>query len=481
MATRNSEEVCTAADVAAAGRDRVLAFWEGGFASFPLPAEGKAVIGRLKECEIRIDHPSVSRKHAELFVGESPRIVDLGSFNGTRVGGVRLAPNEATAVSFQTVIEIGSAYIVLERAASETTAGGAPPRPILGTSSGSSASDPIVLDERMKQLHRLLSAVAQGTISVLLLGETGVGKEVVARSIHRYSPRSAGPFVSINCAAIPEALLESELFGHERGAFTGAVKERAGLLEAAHGGTLFLDEIGEMPLPAQAKLLRAIELRQVVRVGGVKAKTVDVRFISATNRDLEGLIAARMFRKDLLFRLNGVSVTVPPLRERGAELEALAQRFLGELARSLGRPGLSITGDALLALRRHTWPGNIRELRNVIERAALICAGNEIRTEHLALPSLATPSSPTLGAPQVEAAPETYAPPPSEAATDPPPVPYDAEGGLPGELQALERQRILEALERCAGNQTRAAAMLGMSRRVLIHRLEAYGVPRPRK
>ena len=467
---RNSEDVATAADVSSAGRDRALAFWEGGFASFPLPADGKAVIGRLKECEIRIDHPSVSRKHAELFVGESPRIVDLGSFNGTRVGGVRLAPNEPTAVSFQTVIEIGSAYIVLERAATEGSPAGLPGRPFSSTS----ASDPIVLDERMKQLHRLLSAVAQGTISVLLLGETGVGKEVVARSIHRYSPRSAGPFVSINCAAIPEALLESELFGHERGAFTGAVKERAGLLEAAHGGTLFLDEIGEMPLPAQAKLLRAIELRQVVRVGGVRARTVDVRFISATNRDLEGLIAARMFRKDLLFRLNGVSVTVPPLRERGAELESLALRFLGELAKSLGRPGLTITGDALLALRRHTWPGNIRELRNVIERAALICAGNEIRPEHLA-----------IEAQQVEAAPETYAPPPPpsrEAITDPPAgYESDGAGGLPGELQALERQRILEALERCAGNQTRAAAMLGMSRRVLIHRLEAYGVPRPRK
>jgi two-component system response regulator AtoC len=332
-----------------------------------------------------------------------------------------------------------------------------------------------VADERMAQLHRLLRAVAQGTISVVLLGETGVGKEVIAQSIHRYSPRASRPFVSINCAAIPEALLESELFGHERGAFTGAVREKTGLMETADGGTLLLDEVGEMPLPAQAKLLRAIETRQIVRVGGVRPRPVDVRFVSATNRDLQQLIETHAFRRDLFFRLNGISVHVPPLRERLAELEGLTRRFLAEFGASLGRQPLSLSAEALAQLRTHAWPGNVRELRNVVERAVLLCDGPEIRPEHLSLGTLGAGETP---------------PPSSEAAmgrASPPPAPpsYDAgeyaHGGLSEELQATERKRILEALERCAGNQTRAAEMLGISRRSLIHRLETYGVPRPRK
>jgi DNA-binding NtrC family response regulator len=275
--------------------------------------------------------------------------------------------------------------------------------------------------------------------------------------------------VSINCAAIPEALLESELFGHERGAFTGAVRDKVGLLEAAAGGTLFLDEIGEMPLPAQAKLLRAIELREVVRVGGVRPRPVDVRFISATNRDLEGLIAQRLFRRDLFFRLNGISVSIPPLRERGAELEALARQFLAEFGASLGRGPLALSREALAHLKSHSWPGNVRELRNVIERAVLLSDGREIRPEHLSLVALAA-GPVELAASDVELVDEG---PGSEEPAPP--------SGLPEELQATERKRILEALEQCAGNQTRAASMLGISRRALIHRLETYGVPRPRK
>jgi transcriptional regulator with PAS, ATPase and Fis domain len=323
----------------------------------------------------------------------------------------------------------------------------------------------VVADERMAQLHRLLRAVAQGTISVVLLGETGVGKEVIAQSIHRYSPRASRPFVSINCAAIPEALLESELFGHERGAFTGAVREKAGLMETADGGTLLLDEVGEMPLPAQAKLLRAIETRQIVRVGGVRPRPVDVRFVSATNRDLEQLIEARAFRRDLFFRLNGISVHVPPLRERLGELEGLTRRFIAEFAVSLGRRPLSLSSEALVALRAHGWPGNVRELRNVVERAVLLCQGAEIRAEHLSLGALGASD---LGPASTETPPSGDAPPES------------VRGGLSEELQATERRRILEALEQCAGNQTRAAEMLGISRRSLIHRLETYGVPRPR-
>jgi transcriptional regulator with PAS, ATPase and Fis domain len=395
-------------------------------------------------------------------------VVDLGSFNGTRVGGVRIPPNEPTIVPPRSVVEIGSTFMVVEA----PTKGAAPATTLRPPASGQDV-DLVVADERMAQLHRLLRAVAQGTISVVLLGETGVGKEVIAQSIHRYSPRAARPFVSINCAAIPEALLESELFGYERGAFTGAVREKAGLMETADGGTLLLDEVGEMPLPAQAKLLRAIETRQIVRVGGVRPRPVDVRFVSATNRDLEQLIATRAFRRDLFFRLNGISVHVPPLRERLAELEGLTRRFLAEFAASLGRRSLSLSPDALAELRAHTWPGNVRELRNVIERAVLLSDGPEIRPEHLSL-------SP-LGAGDMG---RESAPPPSSTGNLPwqePAPPSENPQGLSEELQATERRRILEALERYAGNQTRAAEALGISRRSLIHRLETYGVPRPRK
>jgi two-component system response regulator AtoC len=449
-------DVRTDAHASVPGRARLLAFWEGGFATFPLPTSGTLTIGRLRECDIQIDHTSVSRQHAELLIGPPLRVVDRGSSNGTRVGGVRIAPNEPTLVPPQTVVEIGSTFLVVEAPAAEGSPVTLRPPP--------SAPDAelVVADERMMQLHRLLRAVAQGTISVVLLGETGVGKEVIARSVHRYSPRAAGPFVSINCAAIPEALLESELFGHERGAFTGAVRDKTGLLEAATGGTLLLDEIGELPLPAQAKLLRAIEQREIVRVGGVRTRPVDVRFISATNRDLDALIEARTFRRDLYFRLNGISVSIPPLRERKAEVEALARRFVVELGASVGRPGLRLAPAVVAMLRGYAWPGNVRELRNVLERAVLLCDGPEIGPEHL---SLGGPAPPV----DRESAPVSSGP-------DRPSAP-----GLTEELRATERERILEALERCAGNQTRAATMLGISRRALIHRLESYGVPRPRK
>jgi len=445
------------------GAQRIVAFWEGGFGTFTLPATGKVTIGRLNECEIQIDHPSVSRRHADLHVGPPLTVVDLGSFNGTRVAGTRLTPSEPTVVPPRAVIEIGSTFLVVEGAPDPGSRATLPPPPPRGDE-----PDLVVVDERMKQLHRLLRTVAQGTISVVLLGETGVGKEVIARAIHRYSPRVARPFVSINCAAIPEALLESELFGHERGAFTGAVKDKVGLLETAAGGTLLLDEVGEMPLPAQAKLLRAIETREIVRVGGVKTRPVDVRFVSATNRDLEALVEARTFRRDLFFRLNGISVTVPPLRERTVELEGMARRFVSEFSRTLGRGERTLSADAVAALKRHAWPGNVRELRNVIERAVLLSDGPEIRPADLQL-SAAPPSSGALieELPEVEAELEDEAPP--------------SGGSLSDEVRAMERRRILEALEQCAGNQTRAAEKLGITRRALIHRLETYDLPRPRK
>src|SRR5260221_1769012 len=217
------------------------------------------------------------------------------------------------------------------------------------------------------EVHRLEQQVAASTLSVLVRGETGVGKELVAERIHMSSPRGGRPLLKLNCAALTESLLESELFGHERGAFTGAVVTKPGLLELADGGTVFLDEVGDLPLTLQAKLLRVLEDRIVMRVGGIKPRTIDVRFISVTNRDLEAEIARGAFREDLYFRLSGATIAVPPLRERLAEIEPLAREFVARASLALGRHAPPLAPDALAALCVHPWPRNIRELRNLIE------------------------------------------------------------------------------------------------------------------
>jgi two-component system response regulator AtoC len=312
----------------------------------------------------------------------------------------------------------------------------------------------------MVAIHELARRAAAGTISVLLLGETGAGKEVLADVVHRHS-RRAGAFLRINCAAFTESLLESELFGHERGAFSGAHQTKPGLLETADGGSVFLDEIGEMPLGLQAKLLRVIEERRVTRVGAVKPRDLDVRFIAATNRDLEVEVDAGRFRRDLLYRLNGVTLTIPPLRQRPSEIAELARRFLARTAARHGRPAPRLSHDAVRVLCEHRWPGNIRELVNVIERAVIVCgAGDEIRPEHLA------PSKRAAGNEAVELAPAIAA-----SSVAPLFEPVDA---------AAERERIVRALEHCAGNQTHAARLLGVSRGTLIARLKQHNIPRPR-
>jgi transcriptional regulator with PAS, ATPase and Fis domain len=236
----------------------------------------------------------------------------------------------------------------------------------------------------MVALYEQAERAARSSISVLVLGETGVGKDVLANAIHRASPRSRGPFLGLNCSAISESMLEAELFGHEKGAFTGAVQARPGLFESASGGTVFLDEIGELPLATQVKLLRVLEDRRVMRVGGRKAIDVDVRFVAATNRDLESACARGAFRSDLYYRLAGLTLTIPPLRERREEIAPLARLFAERSARQLDRATPTIPPVAVTQLESYPWPGNVRELRNAMERAVVL-AFDVILPEHLVL------------------------------------------------------------------------------------------------
>jgi transcriptional regulator with PAS, ATPase and Fis domain len=325
-----------------------------------------------------------------------------------------------------------------------------------------------VLAAAMMPVKELVQQVATGELSVLITGETGGGKELCAETIHRLSPRAAMPFVRFNCSALVESLVESELFGHERGAFTGAINAHPGLLETANGGTVFLDEIGELSLAVQAKLLRVLEERVVRRVGATVGRKIDVRFVCATNRDLIEEVNAGRFRRDLYYRINGVRIVIPPLRERREEIVPLARAFAAR-----ARPNISavLGSDTVNALHSHEWPGNIRELRNTIERAVLMSSGGAIRPSHLVLET----TSPSSGSR------ESYPTMPIERVSYETMVPSRSSGSLANEVAELERKRIIQALEQFGGNQTQAARALGMSRTTLIARMEEYALRRPRK
>jgi DNA-binding NtrC family response regulator len=565
---------------ATAGSELVLhVVLEKSVARFPLPTSGRVVVGRSAEADLRIDDPSVSRRHCVVHVGPPLSVEDLGAANGVVVAGRRLEERATTPLEPGAVLEIGRVMIVVQRAisaprprrvwshgyfegrvedecarAARTGACFAVVRLHVGSQRAAASVEAIASSElratdvlatygpgeleallvdaapqeaerrtqaivealtgqgvaaragmacfpkdastpdallakacdavrpapaagatpagtgrafgdTLRQLDAVLGRIARGNIHVLVTGETGVGKELVAERVHALSARAARPLIRVNCAAFSETLLASELFGHERGAFTGADRAKPGLLETADGGTLLLDEVGELPASIQPKLLRVLEEKVVVRVGALKGRAVDVRFVAATNRDLESDVAAGRFRSDLYFRLNGFHLHLPPLRERSDEIVEIASGLLEHAAREAGLPHApSFATDALEVLVGYGWPGNVRELRNVIDRAVLLCADGEVRLEHLPLDKMQQ---------RMTAGPVSRPPEPAldPLTTDP----------LKAALDARERQRVADALAQCGGNQTRAARMLGMSRGTLMARIEAFGLTRPRK
>ncbi len=426
------------------------------------------LIGRDRDCAVRIDAPSVSRRHARLYPqADRVEVEDLGSSNGTwlvrpasPVGPPhgkeqRLVAYERTRLRVGEALRIGDAWIELAwllpiDATRARRTLFAPPAPVL-------------VDPAMQDIHELVTRAARRDVSVLVLGEPGVGKELIAQTIHRGSARAQGPFLSLSCAALPESLLERELFGYEQGAFPGASSAQAGVLEESNGGTLFLRELGELPLGTQSKLLCSIEQRAVLRLGGNQPRAIDVRLVTATHRDLLTEVRAGQFRGDLYHRVSGLSVRVPPLRERPSEVEPLARQFVEQLSREAGTPTPVLDEGALLALQKHSWPGNVRELRQVIERALPVANAGVIGKSHILLDPCA----------RAERYHSTWDVPTR--------VDEVTEQRVRGSRALDERARVVAALETCAGNQRRAAELLGMSRRTLVNRLNKLKLPRPKK
>jgi DNA-binding NtrC family response regulator len=320
----------------------------------------------------------------------------------------------------------------------------------------------IVADPAMSRLYDLLERLAATDLPVLVLGETGSGKDLAAAALHARSRRAEKPFLALNCAAIPEQLIESELFGHEKGAFSGAVTSKPGLMESAHGGTMFLDEIGDLPAAAQAKLLRVLETKRLRRLGDVRERDADVRIVAATHRDLQEDVDAGRFRRDLFFRLKGATVWIPPLRDRKAELPILAQVFLTEACARAGRAPMVISPGAMESLAYHPWPGNVRELQTLMEYVAAVVKGPTLEPWHLAQwIAGATPA-------EAEEPPTLTTPSDARAPFRP----------IRDEIRDLERSRMVAALEATEGNRKRAAELIGMPLRTFVTKLRVYGLQR---
>jgi DNA-binding NtrC family response regulator len=417
-------------------------------------------VGRAPPSQVRIDDDSLSREHARFTRSERSVLVeDLRSTNGTWTGGVRVDRSE---LSPGDEVMLGNVPL-RARCVAARAINTAKLRPKCRERTTSSS-------RAMIRVFSTVTKLARSPIPVLLLGETGTGKEIVARAIHERSPRRARPMVCVNCGAIPPQLVESTLFGHERGAFTGAGQQQRGLFEAADGGTVLLDEVGELPPAAQAALLRVLETRRVVRVGSSREIDVDVRVVAATHRDLEAMCASGGFRLDLLYRLNAMTLTIPPLRARPEEIEPLALRFLQQANKANGLAIRGIEAEALALLQSYRWPGNARELRNAIERAVIVAEGEWIADRDL--PERVCGASAREPSPAREAA--TFGEEPAAGA-----------GGSAGgadsfrtRLLRYEAELIVEALRDSGWNQTEAAHALGMPLRTLVHKIKTLGIKR---
>lgn len=497
-----------------AGRLLALAVHEAsGHRRVPLPATGELVIGRGPEADLVIDVPSVSRRHARVLGGDVPALEDLGSTNGSWVNGAQLHPGRFMVLEEGAAVRLGDVVAVVENVVHEAQ-----------VAAGDAPDEVIVASAAMRAVHDRVRLFARGSCPILVLGETGTGKEVYSSILVRLSPRAAKPFLRLNCAALPGDMVESELFGYERGAFTGAVAAKPGLLESAHGGTVLLDEAGDLSLRTQAKLLRALESGEILRLGAVRPRKVDVRLLAATNRDLARMVQEGSFRADLYYRLAGAEVTLPPLRERLEDLESLATALLRAACASQGIASKTLTGAALRRLLGHPWPGNVRELKSALERAVLVAPGAEILPEHITFvgwvvpatvappplpPPPAVPAAPPAPTTVIEitarqpardlrrSPPADLSPPASRDLRQPQPreqrsqplldgaPPAPAAGVAPDDFYHLRRERerasILAALETCDGNQTQAAQKLGMPRRTFVKRLTEYGIRSPRR
>jgi DNA-binding NtrC family response regulator len=388
--------------------------------------------GSAPTCDLVLSDKTVSRKHLEAaLVGDEVILTDSGSTNGTFIQGSRF---EKISVGFGAEVKLGRTVIkflpdeeVVDPEPSESNA--------FGTIVGG--------DTKMRQLFKLLTDVAQTNATVLIEGETGTGKELIAEEIHNHSPRRDGPFVVFDCGSVPRELIESMLFGHVKGSFTGAITDRRGAFAEAHGGTIFLDEIGEMALDLQPSLLRVLDKRAVRKVGSNTYEKIDVRVVAATNRDLRAEVAKKAFREDLYYRLAVIRVTVPPLRERGADIPLL----IGHFIQSFG-PGLNVAQEDMARLQRHSWPGNVRELRNVIERACLLSKDSSINIED----ALVEQAPPGIG-----------------IRTD---LPFkEAKGQL---VEMFEREYIEDLMRRHAGNLSAAAREAQIDRKHLRELIRKY-------
>lgn len=421
----------------ASSRLSLLLYHEGAPRVLQLVRNIPLVVGRKPPSDVVIEDAELSRQHARfVWEGSGVRVQDMGSTNGTFSGGERI-DDVVLAVGDEVLLGSVTACVHAPTAAASM----APP------------SDVVISSPAMQELHGEAMRVAGADVSVLLTGETGVGKDVLARLMHKASSRSEQPMLAINCGAVTSSLIQSQLFGHERGAFTGADRRVAGIFEQADGGTVFLDEVGELPMEAQVSLLRVLETGTFTRVGSQQELSVDVRVLSATSRDLGEMCQNGLFRTDLLYRLNTVHFAIPPLRTRREEIPVLAMHFL-TLAQKKHKT--SITGfssEAIQALGQAAWPGNIRELRNVVERAAIMTRGTEIELQDIAgslrdAPAVSTP--PLL----------------------------DSDLKLKDQVRRYEAELILEALREANWNQTEAARRLEIPIRTLAHKIQKFDLKR---